>query len=483
MEIRRKVEWYHILLVITSVSAILILFLYQLRYLNDFAATWDQVDYSLALQRFDIMAMQPHFPGYPYFILGGLFIHQFIGEQTASLTVFNILFYFSAVFPIYRLARRYVSPHLSFLITAMIYSSPYVLVTVNQPMSEGAGLAALWWYFWSVDRAVRMNDRRGDWLPLVLFSLLLGIRLSYIPFGVGLIYLFWKKRAEYNLQQLSIRILFALLFQLVWVSGLVFSEGSVTGFVKLALAFTNGHFNDWGNTAVSSDQSILQRTITLLFTNLFWHGLSSLSIFIAAIMTALWLLSLFHFKWSLQKLSLAYVMAASYIIWALLAQNVDKPRHIVPAVLFLLFVLFVTISKKWFRPLVTGLCIVLLWSCVLKSVDMIHTQATQIPASYQLAQYIQKMGKHSIVYTWEEARVLDYLNVTIPHKEIITYEVFLHDITYYGNNHIYITNKVAEGFLQQGIDLSGKMKKVKTFQSDPVYDPVYHEITLYEWIQ
>lgn len=484
MEIRKKIEWYHIILIITSVAAILILFLYQLRHLNDFAATWDQVDYSLALQRFDIMAMQPHFPGYPYFILGGLFVHQFIEDQTASLTVFNILFYFSTVFPIYRLARGYVSVALSFLITAMIYSSPYVLVTVNQPMSEGAGLAALWWYFWSIDRAVRMNGCRGDWLPLVLFSLLLGIRLSFIPFGVGLIYLFWKKRAEYKLKQLGIRILFALLFQLVWVCGLVFSEGSVTGFVKLSLTFTSGHFNDWGNTAVSSDQSFLDRTITLLFNNLFWHGLSSLSIFIAAIIVVLCLLSLFHLKWSLKKLSLAYVMAVSYFIWALLAQNVDKPRHIVPVVLFLLFLLFVTNLKKFSHLMMTGLCIILLLSCVVKSVDMIHTQATQMPASYQLAQYIQKkMGKHSIVYTWEETRVLDYLNVAIPHKRIMTYEVFLHDITYYENNQIYITNKVVEGFLEQGIDLSGKITKVKTFQSDPVYEPVYHEITLYEWIQ
>src|SRR3954471_10101709 len=114
--IHRKVDWHDKILVLTSVLAILILFLYQLRHINAYAATWDQVDYSLALERFDIMAMQPHFPGYPYFILGGLFIHRFIEDQTASLTVFNILFYFSAVFPIYMLARGYVSKEFSFLI-------------------------------------------------------------------------------------------------------------------------------------------------------------------------------------------------------------------------------------------------------------------------------------------------------------------------------------------------------------------------------
>ena len=484
-DLHRKVDWYHKILVLTSVVAILILFLYQLRHINAFAATWDQVDYSLALERFDIMAMQPHFPGYPYFILGGLFIHQFIEDQTASLTVFNILFYFSAIFPIYKLARGYVSKSFSFLITAMIYSSSYVLVTVNQPMSEGAGLAALWWYFWSIERAVRKNGSLGDWLSMVLFSILLGIRLSYLPFGVGLIYLFWKKwnEKEYTRKQLSIRILFALMVQLIWVGGLVFSEGSIQGFVKLSLAFTSGHFNDWGNTAVSSDQSFLNRIFTLLFNNLFWHGLSSLSIFIATIMIVLWLLSLSHFKWSIKNLSLSYVMALSYFTWALLAQNVEKPRHIVPVVLFILFILFVMILKKLSHPMIAAVCLVLLLSNSVKSVQMIYEQATQLPASYQLAQYTQQMDQNSILYTWEETRVLDYLNVSMPHKEIVTYEVFLHDLTYYENSQIYLTNKVVEGFIKQGIDLSGKIKKVKIFQSNPIYDPVYHKITLYEWIQ
>jgi hypothetical protein len=480
---QRKFNGYHKILVLTSVAAILFLFLYQLKHINAFAATWDLVDYSLAVERFDIMDMQPHFPGYPYFILGGLFVHQFIEDKTASLAVFNILFYFSAIFPIYKLARGYVSKPFSYLITAIIYSASYVLVTVNQAMSEGAGLASLWWYFWSIERAVRRKGRLGDWLPLVFFSVLLGIRLSYITFGVGLICLFWKKWKEYTLKQLSIRIVFALIFQLIWVGGLVFSEGSIQGFVKLSLAFTSGHFNDWGNTAVSTDQSVLDRVFTLLINNLFWHGLSSTSIIIAVIMIVLFCWSLFHFKWSIKNLSLAYVMGFSYFVWALLAQNAEKPRHIVPVVLFILFILFVTIIKKVSLPILFVICMVLLLSNSIKSVQMIYEQATQVPASYQLAEYTQKMDKNSILYTWEETRVLEYLHVQIPHKRIMTYEVFLHDLTYYKNNQIYVTNKVVEGFFIQGIDVSGKIKKVKTFQSNPIYDPVYNKITLYEWIK
>lgn len=485
MKLHRNVNWYDKFLIFLSASAILFLFWYQLRHINAFAATWDQVDYSLALERYDIMAMQPHFPGYPYFILGGLFIHQFIENQAASLTVFNILFYFSTIFPIYKLASGYVSKSSSFLITAMIYSSSYVLVTVNQPMSEGAGLAALWWFFWSIDRALRKKGPVRDWLPLVIFSILLGIRLSYLPFGVALIYLFWKKwkEKEYTLKQLCFQMILALILQLIWVGGLVFSEGSIEGFVKLSLAFTSGHFNDWGNTAVSSGQSVWDRVLTLLFTNVFWNGLSSLSIVIASLLIIIWLLGLSSFKWSIKTLSLAYLMAFSYFIWALLAQNIEKPRHIVPVVLFMLFILFLSFVKKPTHPIIAAICVCLILSNSINSIQMINEQASEQPASYQLAEYAKKMDKNSIIYTWEETRVLQYLEVPVPHKRILTYEVFLHDMTYYRNKQIYLTSKVVEGFSNQGNDLSGKIKKVKRFQSNPIYDPVYHEITLYEWIQ
>ena len=87
VDLLRKVNWYHKILVLMSLASILILFLFQLSHINVFAATWDQVDYSLALERFDIMAMQPHFPGYPYFILGGLFIHRFHRGSNGFLNI------------------------------------------------------------------------------------------------------------------------------------------------------------------------------------------------------------------------------------------------------------------------------------------------------------------------------------------------------------------------------------------------------------
>ena len=73
------------------------------------------------------------------------------------------------------------------------------------------------------------------------------------------------------------------------------------------------------------------------------------------------------------------------------------------------------------------------------------------------------------------------MNSTISYKKIQTYQVFLHDKSYYQNRKILLTNKVVEGFKAQGISLTGKINKIKEFHSNPIYDPVYNDIVLYEW--
>ncbi len=81
---------------------------------SPYAATWDEVDFALALRRYDVLAMQPHFPGYPYFVLGGMAVHAFIANPAKALSILNVLVCFPPPFPsfgcllaICRVQRRY----------------------------------------------------------------------------------------------------------------------------------------------------------------------------------------------------------------------------------------------------------------------------------------------------------------------------------------------------------------------------------------
>ncbi len=470
-----------------SAAAIIIVFISQLYFINPYTSSWDQVDFALAVKRYDLMAMQPHFPGYPFFILGGKFIHMFVMDPSKSLTIFNIFCYASSVFPIYKLSGRFVQRSFASLSTALIYSATYSVIMVNQPMSEGAALAAFWWYLWSLFFALNRKNSRAILLPLGFLSLMLGIRLSYMPFAIGIIVLFyWKvKRDGLKIKEIIFYLISGIIFQAIWVMGLVISEGSIIGFIKLSLAFTSGHFSDWGGTVDAADIGFVDRLITFSSKNILWTGSATESVLSAVIYISFLIYIFFRaFKKTKKRwpfMSLFYLLFSSYFGWALLAQNVEKARHALPLAALLIFFLCIHLFSGRIPFLVMGLSIFLLGHQLNQNVTLLKAEAKEPPAVYQMNAYIQKMNVPVILYTWEETRVLQYLDVPYTHKRIETYQYFRYDAKYFQGRTVLLTDKVIQGFRSQGISIDGKIKKIATFHSNELFDPVYHEIILYKW--
>jgi Dolichyl-phosphate-mannose-protein mannosyltransferase len=480
-------RYIHICIVWVSVCATIYLVGVQWCNVNSFAGTWDQVDFALALDRFDLMSMQPHFPGYPYFILAGNFVHRFIENNTASLTLLNILMYATTLIPIYKLTRICHNKAYSMCITAVAYSSTYVLVIVNQPISEGAAISCLWWYVWSLYKAFNQKNHLALLAPIFLLGILLGIRVSYLPFTIGLLYLFYIK---WKRDRLSFKQIFGYLgmiavTQSIWVASLIVSEGSIKGFIKLSLAFISGHFNDWGNTAIASEMTFIDRLKSVMIDNLLWSGISSQVVTLAVLYSLVFTLIMKDILKHREDIGsfghrLIYIMSCFYFIWAILGQNADKPRHILPLVGFILFIVLSSMMKRangWRIMLL----FILLGFHVYHSQNLIKQQAEQAPATIQLADYLRNEQKNSIVYTWEETRVFQYVDLPVIHKRIQTYEFFLQDLSNYKGKTILITDKAATGFISQGVDISENLIKITTFHSNKLFDPVYSEVTLYQW--
>jgi hypothetical protein len=463
-------------------TAITFQFYWELKYANPFAATWDQVDFSLALGRYDLMAMQPHFPGYPYFILGGMIIQTLIDNPAKALSIFNVLAMLSATIPIFFLVKKYLENSTAWLVTALIQSTSYVMLISTQPMSEGAAMAALCWYLW----AIQFAKDRGTWyhhlLPIILLSILLGIRLSYLPFGAAILFLWyedWKKHRKKR--RILGFVCAALIFQFVWIGAVIMTEGSLKGFVKLAVAFTNGHFHDWGGAVTAENELFFKRLYTLVFYNIVWTGIASqtVSLLIIYIIMVLFVMD----KRRLSSYFPKWIAATGmiYFMWALLAQNVDKPRHIVPLV-------FILLLYGWVRYYLEPSMVKTLIACIILTVQVIvgstnvYKQAVQLPATYQLAFDLQKEEMPLVLYTWEETRVMQYLDVDFLHKRVFHYDVFLQDKENYKHAKIYLTDHVVKGFRAQGASLEGRIRKVKTYTSNKLSDPIYGTITLYQWI-
>ncbi|WP_051250496.1 hypothetical protein [Paenibacillus harenae] len=518
-----------------SVIVILLSVYLSIRNANPIARSWDEVDFALALYRFDLLAMQPHFPGYPYFILGATVIHRWIQDPVQALSVFNTLAAFSSAIPMALLAHRFTGGGgKSLLFAAFVLTSPYLWLMSARPMSECAGIAVLWWFLWSVRTAM---GRPGSMLlhivPLLLFGLLMGTRLSFFPFGIALLPLWavqYKRKGKRG-RRLWLSFAAALSAQLVWVVGLALSEGTLSGFWKLSVAFIEGHFSEWGGGVASSNMEFGRRLTQLMGHNLIGHALLGgsaivgilLALLLAVTGMGLWQRRLWrHHLFSMNGVNRAAaqgsqpapakeqanrqfyiwlaVSSGVYVLWALFGQNIEKPRHIAPVVGPILFFIYcaayVTASSLWAARLperlirssaipiaIHVLLFALVSAQITSGANLLQRQAAEVPAVYQLHRYASELKEPFLLYTWEETRVLQYLGADYEHRRIFTYKYFEATAAANPERRVLLTDHVLQGFEQQGGQVREQVKPVAVFKSDPLFDPVYADITLYEWIK
>jgi hypothetical protein len=478
--------------VITRILLIFSLFIvvtYRFFYIGEYAATWDQVDFALALDRFDIRIMQPHFPGYPIFIWGGMVVRAWVEDPVQALVIFNKMMIGLSAIPMFLIARRYFAIHFSLLIVLFWQTIPYLNVLSSLPMSEAAAISMLWWFFWAVSVALEKNTFYYHILPLFVYSLLLGIRLSYIAFGVaiiGLWILYWKRSPD---EKIGIRLtglfLLAVIFQLGWVSALVTSEGGLQGFLGLAFSFTGGHFTEWGGAITGDQTPFITRLMFLIQHNIVWVGMAGKSAILLVVLILVTLMTGFKrasLKGDQRTFYYLFIISAcSYFIWVLFAQNIDKPRHIVPLVIFIVFWLSLKIDHikhvnvKWLV-----MTVVIAYQ-IFVGYSLMQEQEDTLPATYQLVQYLDNKQEPVIVFAWEETRVMDYLQANFSYQRVWTYERFLQTMADYEERTVYMTGHVLEGFKEQGISVEGSIIKDAEFFSNDLFEPVYHHIVLYKW--
>ncbi|BBI31341.1 hypothetical protein [Cohnella abietis] len=503
------------IMLFAAVAVLIGLFLANLTLASPFVRSWDEVDFVFALDRYDLLAMQPHFPGYPYFIAGATILHQWISDPVKALITLNALLALSSAIPIALLAKRYMRLQTAAWASVWILTMPYLWLMGSRPMSECAGIAVLWWFLWSVREAA--EKPRSTWrhaVALLLFSLLMGIRLSFFPFGIGLVLLWlhqYRSFAGYRarIARLILSIVSAIGAQLIWVSGLVMSEGTLGGFWKLSNAFVAGHFSEWGGGITAAEMSLPARIVKLIASNLITDVLLSRSIVIGAfcfvlLLLIVWGLGLLREKKPESGAELRYglwlgICVAAYVLWALLGQNIEKPRHIAPIAGPLMLAFYIlairtsqsltqsvtaTRSKYLFIAVGRGICFTLaavVISQIVHGANLLKMQANEKPAVYQMHEYMDELKQPLIVYTWEETRVLQYLHADYEHRRILTFNYFNALADANPERKVLLTDHVLEGFYLQNASIRDYVDPIAQFSSSSLFDPVYSQITLYEW--
>lgn len=453
-------------------------------FMKDFLGEWDEVDFALAMRDYDIVAEQPHLPGYPVFIwlcqITRLVTHDDIGALTISNAILGGL----TTVPLYYLARDMYSQKVAVLTACLFIVNPLCWLQSERAMSDTTGLFFLLLSFFVLHKAYLFPDAATIALPIgaALMGVTLGVRLSYLPFTVFLGYILtWRSRKYSIVRDYSYALGAFVLGTLLWLIPLVNHMAGLKGLSSQAVIFAGGHFTDWGGSVVTSPDLFnrLERMSWCLFCcglGFWWQGTSCIRI----IPTIILLVGIVVFLKEASrefKFGLIFAMIFPYMLWVFLAQNVEKPRHVLPVIPFvLMFASAGILNICCNRRLVAALAVLVISTTGISSLQLVTAQGHTPPPALQLIDYVEdNFDKLSTrIYCGESKRLFGYYAPGWDARRVRSLEELKYDLTasLYPPEVILATSQV-KGASEKGV-------AVRKFKEDKYVFAPSNEIVLYK---
>ncbi|MFM5201797.1 hypothetical protein ACET99_15950 [Aeromonas caviae] len=273
----------------------------------------DALNFAHGVVRFSVLEFSPHFPGYPAFIWLARLINLAVDDPAravlwASLLGSSLLAPLAASLAV----RLWQRPSLLVPVWLLVLALPLTPTLALSGLSDGPALAA--WL-----GALLALQQRKIALAGLLLGLMLALRPSYFVLTLLPLWL--------GMAQQGNRVRFVLPIALVGLACLLFVwQADGWAYFAEGRRFTDGHFTLWGNTAAAHGDRLLS------WANTFNDQLTPLWPLLmgALLVLPLWQRSKDHnpapsVLWPLYWLVL--------LLWTLVGQNPDNPRHLAPITL------------------------------------------------------------------------------------------------------------------------------------------------------
>lgn len=343
----------------------------------DYAEEVDSIRFILALDRFDMTAYQPHFPGYPIFVLLGKGANLLLGDPVAALALVCALCGGLLVVPVALLVRELFGARAAWVTLPLVTVNPLLWLYSEKLLSDMPGLLFLFSSLALLARGlrdalagetVRDGDHGGRWLLAagLMLGLTLGVRLSYFPFALSmLLSVAWLRRRALP----GVTATFAA-GGLTWGVPLLVVSG-LTDAATIGRVQAVGHFGRFGGS-MTTEPDLLHR-LTMLSWEVVAQGLGTWWIdrsWLLVLPTVGLVLALLP---GLRRRALASLGArplllwalliVPYLVWIFLGQNITvKPRHSLPVVVLVLVLCAATAAAgRGRRRVVVGLAGLALW--------------------------------------------------------------------------------------------------------------------------
>lgn len=390
----------------------------RLVFVRDSLGEWDEVDFALAMRDYDVVADQPHFPGYPVFIWLCYLARTVTHDDIRALTLTSAISGGLATLPLYYLTRDMCSQRTAALTAGLFVVNPLCWLQSERAMSDTTGLFFLLLSLFILHRAYIAPDTAGVTLPAgaALFGITLGVRLSYLPFlfFLGYVAVHALVGTASKKDCLYVTSGTFILGTLVWLAPLATNVAGAKGLSSLAVAFAGGHFADWGGSIITAPDPFYR--LKQVLHCLFCHGLglrlqASLCVGITAAIFAAGVIISLRNALRGAKVGLVFALILPYMLWVFFVQNVEKPRHVLPLIPFVLMLISAgVLSMSRSRGLVVALGMLAVLTSGITSLRSVNVQATTMPPTLQMVRYVTgNFDKLSTrIYCGQSKRLFEY---------------------------------------------------------------------------
>ena len=488
-------RWFFLLPLIGLVVTGVII---RLPFIGQYADSFDAVDFALGVVDFNVHAMQPHFPGYTVLMISAAILNTWLEDAVLSLAAISAVSGAMLAVPVFFIARQLIHPRVGWIAAAMITLNPLVWLYSLQPMSDIPGIFLT--YVSVAFLVMTITSPKGStaqWVyalaAVIMFGLAMGVRLSYFPFA--LLFLVLPFYLSWSPVKYSLLIVSGLCVVGSWVIPTAYHEGGFLAYWAMGTAFTEGHFTEWGGTALGGASSWTERVAEMIGEYWLLMGgagwLTTETPPFAQWLVILLFTVIIGYCIILQrntKVAMLLCIIVPYLVWALIGQNADKPRHmliLVPILVILLATLINHIRNVRGGVIILGLLVMLVMlSYGTMGHNIAEKYARSIAPTIQLTHYLQEKFDPSktVIFTWEEERVISYYQPLFRTERLKSPSYFVNKVLQQGSGveHILVTNHLLDGFGPQQKQFMTHFHPVASFHGERILYPTYYDIILYE---
>jgi hypothetical protein len=461
----------------------------------------DAVNFMRGLESFDPLNNRPHLPGYPLFMALAKVLHALGVPAPEVLAWPGIIVGALGTGLLFVAVANHFSLWTGLLFAGLLTVLPGPWLIFEAPLSDGLGAGLAWS---ALALAVFARAPHARW-PLALSAgllagLLPGARLSHFPFVLSALLLMGGLARKKQMAFIAGGIVGGV----SWLLPMLFMAGPGRFFKTLFHVGKKHFFLHGGAMGASSDPGFLSR-VKDLFWNFFVHGLGAeiphtpATAVIALLWVAVIVLFAIQLKADPEKRRMAMWAAlifVPYLLWVVVAQNPEKPRHLMPIfpIATLLFgVAFAPtmerkkrgdgpgdaplMQHKAERAMVTTLLVVTLVVAFIR----VRTLHRTFPPSVELVRHVVVMAQKEsvLVYANDLVRVFERLAPGIRVKRQIEGKKIVEDLQKSPHPKTVLLTPYAAKRVQGLLPL----KEVKQFSRNPRLDPYQSDLTLYQWVK